>query len=99
MTEKADRTEEAFRLLQEAHLHHSGPKSAVRAAARLVLAGMVKTPHEKLAKKLEWNAAGLRMAGEQLIDNALNRLRNVTLPCASNNNGHAIVSLARCVND
>ena len=112
MIEKADRTAEAFRRLRELHLHRTGPRIALRAAARYVLTGTVIERREELATEFELDGAGLGMQNDLLVRQALRALRHpgdnspatkpdgiiVVLPCAANDNGHAFPSLASCKN-
>lgn len=98
MAQQADRTKQAFALLEEAFLHPKGPQNAVRAAARLVLAGTVPIPHVELQVQLVQSAAALNISHEPTVAEAIGVLRQdttakgmiVVYPCAANSAGHAI---------
>jgi hypothetical protein len=101
-------TEEALRRLKELHLHRHGPKHALRAVARLVIANDLRG--EMLTEAFEHDAAGLQMHDDLVIQQVLSHLRSepgqeapkgirVVLPDVANDNGDKLVSLATCSRD
>jgi len=107
MPKEADRTKQAFALLEEPFLHPKGPQNAVRAAARLVLAGTVPIPHVELQVQLVQSAAALNISHETVVADAIGILRGdetakntiVVYPCAANDTGHAVPFGSLCGND